>query len=382
MSMLLGGLSALFWGLIVLSVLVFLHEGGHYLAARACSMRVTEFFLGMPSRIKLSHKSKNYGTEVGVTPILLGGYTRICGMEGNPDERLAAALSCVQSHGRVAVADLAAELGCNEDDAYGLMATLTDWGAIRPYYDPALGEKEGQRDWPAAFQTIPRDHQWLTEYDRGHDFADGATNEEGGARPLGPGLDQDAFLEGERQKTYLGKGFFQRVATLLAGPLVNIILSFLIVSLTLSIFGMDYATDEGIKHYQPDFLSALSFTFEYAATVARRISELLMPQHTMEVLKESSSVVGISVMASEAASAGPVDLALLVAAISMSLGFMNLLPIPPLDGGKILIEIIQVVIRKPLSVKVQNYMSYAGLAFFLFIFVFALRNDILTYVIG
>ncbi len=59
-------------------------------------------------------------------------------------------------------------------------------------------------------------------------------------------------------------------------------------------------------------------------------------------------------------------LIMLVAAISMSLGFMNLLPIPPLDGGKILIEVIQVIIRKPLSIKVQNILSYIGLAFFLF----------------
>ena len=84
-----GVVSAIFWGVVVLSLLVFVHEGGHYLAARACGVRVTEFFLGMPCRVKLSHKSKDHGTEIGVTPILLGGYTRICGMEGTHDELLA-----------------------------------------------------------------------------------------------------------------------------------------------------------------------------------------------------------------------------------------------------------------------------------------------------
>ena len=72
MSFVLGTASAVFWGLLVLSLLVFIHEGGHYGAARAFGMRVTEFFLGMPSPWRLSHKLERYGTEVGVTPILLG----------------------------------------------------------------------------------------------------------------------------------------------------------------------------------------------------------------------------------------------------------------------------------------------------------------------
>jgi regulator of sigma E protease len=66
----------------------------------------------------------------------------------------------------------------------------------------------------------------------------------------------------------------------------------------------------------------------------------------------------------------------------MSLGFMNLLPIPPLDGGKIVIEIVQVVIRRPLSMKAQVAISYVGLAFFAFIFFYALQNDITNFVLS
>jgi len=65
--------------------------------------RVTEFFLGMPCRVRLSHKSEKYGTEVGVTPILLGGYTRICGMEGDDNPLLAPALGSVTRRGRASV---------------------------------------------------------------------------------------------------------------------------------------------------------------------------------------------------------------------------------------------------------------------------------------
>ena len=130
--------------------------------------------------------------------------------------------------------------------------------------------------------------------------------------------------------------------------------------------------------YHFSFIDASAAAVSYAAQVGQFALRLLIPTQTMEVLNQSSSVVGISVMASEAAAEGFSTLIMLVAAISMSLGFMNLLPIPPLDGGKILIEVIQVIIRKPLSIKVQKHFCLTlDWHFFLFVFVVALRNDIL-----
>ena len=99
MQAVLGFLSAVFWGVLLLSVLVFVHEGGHYLAARAFGVRVTEFFLGLPCRARLSFKSKKVGTEIGVTPLLLGGYNRISGMEPATDELLAPCLATVMREG-------------------------------------------------------------------------------------------------------------------------------------------------------------------------------------------------------------------------------------------------------------------------------------------
>ncbi len=103
----------------------------------------------------------------------------------------------------------------------------------------------------------------------------------------------------------------------------------------------------------------------YAKQVADAAISLIRPSQTMQVLSE-----------------GVWELMLFMAMISMSLGFMNLLPIPPLDGGKIVIEIGQKIVRKNLPQKAQIGISYAGLAFFLFVFVFVLRNDILRFVVG
>ena len=71
---------------------------------------------------------------------------------------------------------------------------------------------------------------------------------------------------------------------------------------------------------------------------------------------------------------------MIVASISMSLCFVNLLPIPPLDGGKVLIELIQFVRGRPLPKRAQMIVSYVGLAFFLFVFIYVLRLDLLRYI--
>ena len=56
---------------------------------------------------------------------------------------------------------------------------------------------------------------------------------------------------------------------------------------------------------------------------------------------------------------------------------MNLLPIPPLDGGKFIIEIIQAITRREVPMRVQTALSLAGIILFGFIFVYVLRGDIL-----
>ena len=461
MSAIVGFVSSVFWGVIVLSVLVFIHEAGHYLAARAFGVRVTEFMLGLPCRYNFSFKSRKVGTRFGVTPLLLGGYNRISGMEPIDEDVAAKVLHCVQRHGRVESAKIAEELGIDEEVALSALASLSEWASVRPFYNPELGEEPNQKTYPAAFETVARDAALLTEFDQGHDFSAAGATKAGEARD--PGCTAEEFLIKERAHTYLGLGFLRRLAVLLAGPLVNVAFAFIVVTAGFMATGIPVASNEpvigsvvegsyaqasGIEAgdkvvkvgdvdvstwdelsaamspyladgvdfqltvnrgdaelyltvdlpdgetsdrigitsqtavYRPNPVQAAGLTLRYAQMVGSFVVKLVVPHTTMEVLNQSTSVVGISVMASEAASSGPADLVMLAASISMSLGFMNLLPIPPLDGGKILIEAIQAVTKKKLSAKVQNYLSYVGLAFFLFVFVVVLKNDIFRFVIG
>ena len=70
------------------------------------------------------------------------------------------------------------------------------------------------------------------------------------------------------------------------------------------------------------------------------------------------------------------------ALINLYLMFFNLLPIPPLDGGRFVVEIFQKGTRKTVSQKAMNYMSLAGMALFLGFFVIMLNQDIQRFVFG
>mgnify|MGYP000432333785 CR=1 FL=1 len=130
-----------------------------------------------------------------------------------------------------------------------------------------------------------------------------------------------------------------------------------------------------------DPITSARLSFSYVVQTAEGVMRLLQPQHTMEILDQSSSIVGISVMSSQAAAAGPATFLSFAALISFSLGFMNLLPIPPLDGGKLVIEIIQKIAGRELPLKVQTIVSYVGIALFALLFVYMLRSDILRFIL-
>ena len=73
---------------------------------------------------------------------------------------------------------------------------------------------------------------------------------------------------------------------------------------------------------------------------------------------------------------GFVSLFSLMSVISISLFIMNLLPIQILDGGLILIALIEIIIRRKINPRLQYYVQFIGLAFIIFIFIIGLKGDI------
>lgn len=110
--------------LIVLSVLVFLHEGGHFITARIFGVRVSEFMLGLPGpRLSFKHNDTRYG----VTCIPLGGYARVCGMEpGNMKPYLPEVLEFIHTSGKATISFVAHELKISEAEAEDALDELVD----------------------------------------------------------------------------------------------------------------------------------------------------------------------------------------------------------------------------------------------------------------
>ena len=66
-----------------------------------------------------------------------------------------------------------------------------------------------------------------------------------------------------------------------------------------------------------------------------------------------------------------------MAMLSINIGIFNLIPIPALDGGKILINLIEVIRRKPLKQEVETYMTLAGVAVMVILMIAVTWNDIM-----
>jgi regulator of sigma E protease len=92
--------------------------------------------------------------------------------------------------------------------------------------------------------------------------------------------------------------------------------------------------------------------------------------------KQFEGPVGIARMAAAAAKEGVGDFVSLMSMVSLNLAIFNLLPIPVLDGGGILVLLVEMVRRRDLSLQLKERVLQVGLAFLLMMVVFVLYNDI------
>ncbi len=89
-----------------------------------------------------------------------------------------------------------------------------------------------------------------------------------------------------------------------------------------------------------------------------------------------SGPIGIAQLSGEAYRAGIPDLLLLVSFISLQLGIFNLLPIPVLDGGVILLLLVEGLIRRDLSLQIKERFVQVGIVFLLLLAAFVMYNDL------
>ncbi len=90
-----------------------------------------------------------------------------------------------------------------------------------------------------------------------------------------------------------------------------------------------------------------------------------------------SGPVGVYKATGDAVSNGSIYYFVLIASLSLNIGIFNLLPIPALDGGRVVLTLIEAVIRKPISKKLESYIIGLSYALFILLFIFATGQDLL-----
>lgn len=417
-----SGGAAVLWGVITFSLLVFLHEGGHFFAARVFGLKVHEFMLGLPGPA-LRWRSKRSGTAYGVTAFPLGGYVRIAGMEpGEEDALLTDAYAVLIQHRHIDAARLSDILGVPLSRATALLVTLEDYGAARLADDRQTSEL-------------------VMEPQPGEEAAD--------------------TLARIRQHTYRGQPIWKRVTILAMGVIVNIVAAVVILTAALSIIGIPTPTlrvaavtaagaaekagvrvgdtvvsldgraitewaqlkaalgktapgqplDLGLRrdgatltlrvvptasqdgtgavlgvmadqtNVPMPFASAMGESLSMTGQVFLAVVRFFDPKTFGSSIKDARSVVGISYEVASAAEQGPLAYAWMVALLSLSLGVMNILPIPPLDGGKIVLEFIEAIAHRPVPRKLALALSAAGTLLLFSLIFYLMYADVLRYVV-
>lgn len=161
-------------------------------------------------------------------------------------------------------------------------------------------------------------------------------------------------MEGEDEESNDERAFNKvsipkRIAIVVAGAAVNIIFGLII-----------YAIMFGFKE-----------TWNYIVLLGESVKQLLTGQVGIDNMV---GPVGIGEIISKAS--GLRNFMVLLSAISISLGVTNLLPIPALDGGKLLILIIEAIRRKPMKQETELYIQLAGFAFLITLSIVVMYQDI------
>lgn len=162
----------------------------------------------------------------------------------------------------------------------------------------------------------------------------------------------------EDERAYNKKSIPKRMLILLAGGGVNIIFGIIVCVIVAS-------SILGVKN-------GIAFTGQFLTATFEGIAQIFTGQVQAEQLV---GVVGISDMVVE--TNGLREFVYMMAVISVSLGVTNLLPFPPLDGGKILLLLIEAIRRKPLKQNTELTIQMAGFCLLIGLSLFVTYNDIL-----
>ena len=354
----------------VLLVVVFIHELGHYLVGRWCGIGIQAFSIGFGPEV-FGWNDKR-GTRWKLCAIPLGGYVKFTGDVGAssaPDSEELLALSPQDRASAFQVQALwkkAATVVAGPIANFILaIVILTAFFAVmgKQYIAPIIASV--QIDSPAAKAGL---------------------------------LAGDRFVEvgGRDVKSFID---VQNVVNARAGDPVEFVIArndqnltmTMTPNLTEQVDGLGNKIKVGIigvvADKSPENFRVLKLTVFQSLSAAyqetvRTIERTLFFLKRFAAGREDRCQLGgpvkIAQMAGQAADLGPAWLISLTAFLSIGIGIMNLLPIPPLDGGHLMLYGVEAVLRRPLNAKIQEWIYKFGFVAVMGFIGFVLWNDLIA----
>lgn len=183
-------------------------------------------------------------------------------------------------------------------------------------------------------------------------------------------------MEGEEEASDSEGSFskasvWKRIAIVVAGAAVNIIFGIIVYFILVSTVGLQFADPT-----KDTFLNRIYYGGQRTGAFIGSIFESIKMLFTGGVKTDQMvGIVGISEVVVQTSKL--VDYIYLLSVISVSLGVTNLLPIPALDGGKILVLLIEIIRRKPMKVETEAKIQLIGFSILIALSLFVTYNDIL-----
>ncbi len=119
--------------------------------------------------------------------------------------------------------------------------------------------------------------------------------------------------------------------------------------------------------------AAVDYTIDLTRSMIDGLGQIITGRRSTDDL---GGPLKMAQIAGQQATLGPFEFIQLIALFSINLGFINLLPVPMLDGGHLLFYAVEAVRRRPVSVKAQDWAFRGGLALLLALLVFTTVNDL------
>jgi regulator of sigma E protease len=330
--------------------LVFIHELGHFLAARACSVRVLTFAFGFgPDLIKYTYK----GTKYCIKLIPLGGF---CSMAGeNPQEVTGAEDEYLSLKWYKKI--LISFMGPFSNyilAVFLFIFVFSIWGVDSISKESLIG---------SVLENKPAAQAGLLKGDRIKSI-DGTK--------IGTWKEMSANLKEKANKQTVftverGTYTFDVTMTVEKNPVTGA-----------GIIGMSpFVEKSDVSFFKAVYLGVKVPIDQTVMTVTYLVNKLFSLEKP-----DLSGPIGIMKAMGDKTKSGIVDYLKFLALISVALGMFNLFPVPMVDGGMIVLFAIEGIIRKQINAKIVQIYNTIGLVFIIGIFIFATYSDLLRLGLG